>query len=888
MSSSSSSSLTSTSLLSSLRRQLSPSCHINDETGNVFVHVIDGDGNFNCTAHDLSYLVVSARNSDSLEKPIDALPPYALVGIMGCQSTGKSTLLNLLFRTKFQEMDSTKGRSQTTKGVWLDTGALKKDLVVMDLEGTDSGERGEDRTTFERQTALYALAVAEVLIINMWEHDIGRYTASNYGILKTVFEVDLQLFHNSTASASKKEAPSKTTLLFIIRDHIEEDTPFDSLKEKLLVEIHKIWSEIRKPDQYLQSPIADFFEFEFCALPHMKLQKELFQREVDSLRERFINPVREDYLFKREYYGRKNVPVETFGHYLANIWNVVKENKELDMPTQKALLATFRCDEIISEQLVVFKEQTKQLKASCQQQLVDNFAPSCDATVHALMQYFDNHTHHYYKEIVVQKRQQLLKALADELYETWAVQVQFLNKQVLAGFTAELELDEKEKEKEESAARQDIPADFANRAQSLYDSYFESYSSLLTASIPTAFTELWSTTHVDKLVQEIAVEMKTIIQTKRKDILTYLKNTIIPRRMKADPLMAADISKTVKLAQSTMWHDLAAIYLKVTNKLKAYLQDIFVSYTFTEQEKENLLAAISHNIKENITQAVVAQKDMIGLHLRQKFDQLFRYDSTGTLRRWGGNVNIRAEYSYAKERSLRLLDLFQYNQLDHSIKHYQDRVKHNSNTKNKNAAAHTSTPTGDEPRNESKSNYDGFSVEWEDKFPYQPEDKDTLISAADRSKEEQLFLYNIEGALRDAEDAQARENANSKIPPWAIVAFVYFAIDDILAWLRNPVLLAFMLMLAGGLYVLHTMHLLKPTVKLGVNIATNFANTVFSQLTQAGDFSNLATADSSSSQPPSSTPQGHSRASSYAMKDKDESVTADATLTARRKGDKDE
>jgi len=60
------------------------------------------------------------------------------------------------------------------------------------------------------------LATAEILIVNMWETDIGnwhllllffvrrllicrfgaagRYTASNYGILKTVFEVNLELF----------------------------------------------------------------------------------------------------------------------------------------------------------------------------------------------------------------------------------------------------------------------------------------------------------------------------------------------------------------------------------------------------------------------------------------------------------------------------------------------------------------------------------------------------------------------------------------------------------------------------------------------------------------------------------------------------------------------
>lgn len=44
---------------------------------------------------------------------------YAVVAIMGPQSSGKSTLLNHLFGTKFREMDALMGRNQTTKGVWL-------------------------------------------------------------------------------------------------------------------------------------------------------------------------------------------------------------------------------------------------------------------------------------------------------------------------------------------------------------------------------------------------------------------------------------------------------------------------------------------------------------------------------------------------------------------------------------------------------------------------------------------------------------------------------------------------------------------------------------------------------------------------------------------------
>ena len=36
--------------------------------------------------------------------------------------------------------------------------------------------------------------MADVLLINMWTTDIGRYGASNYGLLKVIFEVNLKLF----------------------------------------------------------------------------------------------------------------------------------------------------------------------------------------------------------------------------------------------------------------------------------------------------------------------------------------------------------------------------------------------------------------------------------------------------------------------------------------------------------------------------------------------------------------------------------------------------------------------------------------------------------------------------------------------------------------------
>jgi GTPase Era involved in 16S rRNA processing len=127
---------------------------------------------------------------------------YHLISVFGSQSTGKSTLLNHLFGTEFSVMSESE-RRQTTKGIWMSknkregasSGSFKmaENILVMDVEGTDGRERGEDQD-FERKSALFALATSEVLIVNIWEHQVGLYQGANMALLKTVFEVNLQLF----------------------------------------------------------------------------------------------------------------------------------------------------------------------------------------------------------------------------------------------------------------------------------------------------------------------------------------------------------------------------------------------------------------------------------------------------------------------------------------------------------------------------------------------------------------------------------------------------------------------------------------------------------------------------------------------------------------------
>lgn len=65
---------------------------------------------------------------------------------------------------------------------------------MLDVEGTDGSERADDYS-FERKTSLFSLALSSVLLVNVWYHDVGRYSAANFSLLRTVFELNLQLFH---------------------------------------------------------------------------------------------------------------------------------------------------------------------------------------------------------------------------------------------------------------------------------------------------------------------------------------------------------------------------------------------------------------------------------------------------------------------------------------------------------------------------------------------------------------------------------------------------------------------------------------------------------------------------------------------------------------------
>ncbi|CAL8131473.1 unnamed protein product [Prunus armeniaca] len=178
----------------------------------------------------------------------------------------------------------------------------------MDMEGTDGKERGED-TAFEKQTTLFALAVADVVLINIWCHDIGREHASNKPLLHTVFQVMMRLF-----------GPRKTTtLIFVIRDKTK--TPLENLESELRNDIQKV---------------------EVVALSNYEDKEDTFKAEK--------------FFHHNKLAGDRQAVVPASGFSLSSqeIWEKIKEDRDLDIPSIKVMVATVLCEEIADEKYSAF------------------------------------------------------------------------------------------------------------------------------------------------------------------------------------------------------------------------------------------------------------------------------------------------------------------------------------------------------------------------------------------------------------------------------------------------------------------------------------------------------------------------------------------------------
>ncbi|KAG0090926.1 Dynamin-like GTPase that mediates homotypic ER fusion [Podila epicladia] len=544
-----------------------------------------------------------------------------------------------LFGTNFDVM-SENARKQTTKGIWISKGRDMK-VLVMDVEGTDGREHGEDQD-FERKSALFSVSTSEVLIVNMWEHQVGLYNGANMGLLKTVFEVNLQLF----GSHRGKE---KTLLFFVIRDHVGS-TPLANLSSTLRADLDRIWHGLSKPEGLENCKITDYFDFMFTTLPHKLLQPEQFETDVEKLRLRFMDPTDSNYVFQPQY--SKRVPADGLHIYASGIWDQIMANKDLDLPTQQELLAQFRCDEIANTVFAAFRESIKGFRQPIESGgIVENLGAKMKEIRGLALKTFDKDASRYHVEVYKRKRAEMLTKANTMLEAYYLGQLKNLHKKAVSQFSStlqhQLKLDGAEFSKVATKAKEDAITFFTKAAKQIQ-----------LEETDWGFEE--ETVQLEQDLQELA----TVQREKELGKMVVALEKQVKKELEEPVKLALD------RAGPGMWGRVVTAYLQAVQDGEAMLERRARTFDLTEEELEEQRESLKRQ-GWVLTTMKIQEETVDGLmvyKLLNWFEEKFQRDESGLPRVWKPDDDIDTPFRKAREETVSLVPLYsKINPLDPSI-----------------------------------------------------------------------------------------------------------------------------------------------------------------------------------------------------------------------------
>ncbi|EGV64587.1 Dynamin-like GTPase that mediates homotypic ER fusion [Yamadazyma tenuis] len=716
---------------------------------------------------------------------------YHIISVFGSQSTGKSTLLNKLFNTNFDVMDESR-RQQTTKGIWLaycpminSNKRLGKgnveNVFVMDVEGTDGRERGEDQD-FERKSALFALSTSEILIINIWETQIGLYQGANMGLLKTVFEVNLSLFGKN--KVSNKSDNHKVLLLFVIRDHVGV-TPVENLASTVTQDLIKMWDSLNKPSEVETLKFDEFFDVQFHALGHKILQEDKFHDDIKLLGDKFVDSSSEDYLWKPNYHH--DLPIDGWTMYASNCWEQIDSNKDLDLPTQQILVAKFKCDEIVNnlyeEFLVKYnellnKESTKEFSHVDQVDFKEIGLLMRDLKSDYLEQ-FDLMASKYNSSVYEQKRHLLGEKIIGEYKELFSTYNKKLSNLILKEFKRELEKD------------LDGIENFIDKVNRLkLNTVSKLNDNLVLISIGEINFDDSTGTFIEELNDLISkqqvIELNAVITRLVKKLGTQLNKFIVFEVNSIGP---------------ESWD-------KIHNKFLDLIKASLSSYATRNGDYEFHLGISKETTNESITKFKFKSwcrfyqlikknlsKDNILNILKNRFEDTFRYDENGIPKLYNNEFELDANFNKAKSESLSLISFLTIVKLsdDSEILPEYDIFKEDLRKKY------------DEPVN--------FGDE-DDEDPELDSNKFSHI-ISEIEKAEVLKKFKKEIDAKYIETKRSIVQHVTQIPYYIYIIIVVLGWNEFLAIIRSPVFFMLALLLGGGTYILYQLNLIKPAIQVG-------------------------------------------------------------------------
>lgn len=684
---------------------------------------------------DSNYDINTNLEKDLNNNIISNTKNYIVIGIIGGQSTGKSTLLNYLFNTNFSIMDSTVKRGKTTVGI--NSAIIRspnKDYFLLDIEGNDSKEHWENKHSIENKVGLFGLTISNLLIVNIWISDIGRFASMNYELLKNILEYNLQLFEN--------DQPKK--LLFVIRDFPDTEN-FSNITKSIYEDIKMLWSKIEKPVKYDNIDLVNILDIEFAKLSHYIYCKDKFLIDINNLKERIFNPTNDNYLFKNNDFS-KNILFKDIPLYISNIYNQIKSNKEINLPCQKTIISNYRCNCIKNEALETAGNNLQEVHRLLELNPDADITKNIDYIFSQSIEYFVSKTMSYEKDIVTEKQKELQTLLSVKIEEIF----KNINEKKINDIIRRLE------DNVNKISNENNILIICRNIKNYKIKSFEEYSDFV--QIFKKFDAGKMVHNLNNFKNKLDIKLYEILSSKLNFFLKKIQNLKYKELEKITTHFFRNIDEEGYIKFKSDFKYIFDNYQVEVNKLKTELDEIksLIKEDYLKELKNELFQIVKNQITKNILNA--------HRFLIEMFKDRFENDDQKVRKNWK-NISdeaIESEFKLLKtkfEPKLIVIKNFTLPNID------DNKYNLSSNTKDKNDTTYLL-------------------------------DKGELLSSDDFNKINDSFNEGINAVLESVYNKKYNRGTFDRIPKWFWAIFIYAVHDNILEWIKSPVILFILIVIS--------------------------------------------------------------------------------------------
>ncbi|XP_068335752.1 protein ROOT HAIR DEFECTIVE 3-like isoform X2 [Pyrus communis] len=564
----------------------------------------------------------------------------------------------------------------------------------------------------------------------MWCHDIGREQAANKPLIRTVFEVMMRLF-----------SPRKTTLMFVIRDKTK--TPVDYLERVLKDDIQKMWDSLPEPKAHKKTPLSECFNVEVVALPSYEEKEVEFEKEVACLRQRFS---------PNELGGLVGdqpavVPASEFSFSSQKIWEEIKQNKDLDLPAHKVMVATVRCEAIANENYDAFaqnKEWSK-LKEAVQSGFGDVLSSLLDTYISK----YDGETTYYDEGVRSGKRKLLEEKLLQLVQPAFHNLVENISSSTLDKF------------KEAFNKALDGQEEFSVAARWCTEYFMAQFhKGCKDAAIKQAN---WDTSTVtDELERGMKAHVDSVYALKISELAAHCKG-------KLEQLLSGPVKDLLEGPKNETWPTLRKILSQEIESVLSGSCTAFPGFDMDDQTKGEIHASLEEHARRVVEAKAREEARRVLIHMRDSFSRHFSHDSDPVPRVWNGGEDVRAITKTARSAALEVLSVLAVSRLDGD-----DDGKNVLNTLSSALLGSTNVTARD-------GNFRTFdplaSNTWEE-----VESSKTLLKPFECKNLWGKFLAESQTIVSKAFAEQA--NKRLRLNPWLIAGVIFLGISAIKKFLR--------------------------------------------------------------------------------------------------------